>query len=492
VDQPAAQVLAVALSADGSQVYVGTSDPASISVYDVASGEELKSVNQPGAELELAPDGSVLAAADGAEVVLLDATTLTERRRMRHGAPIEDLRFSHGGRVVASAADDHTTAVWDVATGDQLHTFRGHAGAVVGLAFSPGDETVYTAGLDHLVLAWDLTGRQRFLRRLDVAAQIDAHTGWILPSPGAESVAFAAGPDGSLRFFDLASGRTTDPVDPGHGAWGATAWRSDGERFATTGGDGVVRVWDPSTGALLMERRAAEGHIGGIGYTADGARLMIAERAGVVSTIDAETLQPAGPRIAIDGSPVFAFASPTAATAIVFTYNGLAIVVDLDAGVVLEQRSLIHGVNIGDFSADGELFAAPSRDGPVRLLDGATGALVADRPAHTDQAMYAAFSPDGTTYVSSGFDGRVNLWDSDTGALLASVLPAGPLAGVAAEFVPGGDTVRVFSGEGDVYEWDLDVESWIDAACRIAGRDLDQREWREAFPDRPYRRTCSS
>jgi WD40 repeat protein len=484
--------LAVGLSADGRLAYVGTAAPPSITVYDVASGAQLRSASQPGAELELSPDGTVLAVADGADVVLLDAATLTERWRVRHGAPIEDLRFSHDGRALASGADDYTTAVWDVVSGDQLHTFGGHAGAVVGLAFSPGDETLHTAGLDQLVLTWDLTGGQRFLRRLDIAAQIEGHQGWILPSPGAESVAFAGGPDGALRFAHLVSGRTTDPVDAGHGAWGATAWRPDGERFVTTGGDGVVRVWDPATGTLVTERRAADGHIGGIGYTADGASLMIAERAGFVSTIDAETLQPAGPRIAIGGAPVFAFASPTAPTAMVFTYNALVIMVDLASGVVLEEQPLNHGANIGDFSPDGLLFAVPGRDGHVRLLDGATGAPVADRVAHTDQAMLAAFSPDGTTYVTSGFDGRVNLWDSDTGALLASVLPAGPLAGVAGEFAPDGETVRVFSDDGDVFEWDLSVDTWIDTACRIAGRDLDQREWREAFPGRPYRRTCPS
>ena len=53
-------------------------------------------------------------------------------------------------------------------------------------------------------------------------------------------------------------------------------------------------------------------------------------------------------------------------------------------------------------------------------------------------------------------------------------------------------TVVIVSNDGDVYEWDLGVEKWIDAACAMAGRNLDEREWREAFPDRPYRETTCS
>ena len=69
--------------------------------------------------------------------------------------------------------------------------------------------------------------------------------------------------------------------------------------------------------------------------------------------------------------------------------------------------------------------------------------------------------------------------------------PAGPDVHVSAVYAPGGDeVVIVVSNDGDVYEWNLGVEKWIDAASAIAGRNLDELEWREAFPDRPYRETC--
>jgi WD40 repeat protein len=368
--------------------------------------------------------------------------------------------------------------------------FEGHSGLVEGLAFSPDDRTLYTAGWDHLAMAWDLSGRQRFLRRLDVSADVVDHWGWVLPAPEGDVVAFASFSDGSLRFFDVSTGRTTAPIGAGHGAWGIAAWRPDGARLVTSGGDGVVRVWDPASGALIKERRVARGHIGGLGYTADGRGMMVAERRGVVSTIDAETLERTGPRIDVEGRPVQAFTSPVESTAMVFTFELEVVLVDLVAGRIVTRRTLNHGANLGTFSPDGRFFADPSLDGRVLLLDGTTAATMSDGTAHSAEALYAAYSPDGTTFVSSGLDGRVYLSDGTTGAVLASVQPAGPDVGVSAVYGPGGDTVVIVSDDGDVYEWDLGVEKWIDAACAMAGRNLDEREWSEAFPDRAYRRTC--
>jgi WD40 repeat protein len=221
---------AVALSPDGRLLYVGT--PSSIAVFDVDSGGQLREAELPGAELELSPDGTRLAVAEGGEVVLVDAATLVERNRWPgHRDTSEDLRFSHDGTLLASASADTTAAVWDAATGARLHLFEGHSGLVEGLAFSPDDQTLYTAGWDRLVLTWDLSGRQRFLRKLDVSADVEDHWGWILPSPGGDVVVFVSFPNGPMRFFDGSTGRTTAPIAAGHGAWGIATWRPDGERL---------------------------------------------------------------------------------------------------------------------------------------------------------------------------------------------------------------------------------------------------------------------
>jgi hypothetical protein len=46
------------------------------------------------------------------------------------------------------------------------------------------------------------------------------------------------------------------------------------------------------------------------------------------------------------------------------------------------------------------------------------------------------------------------------------------------------------SGDGTVFLWDIDFESWKSRACRRANRNLTLEEWRRFFGEEPYRATC--
>ena len=38
--------------------------------------------------------------------------------------------------------------------------------------------------------------------------------------------------------------------------------------------------------------------------------------------------------------------------------------------------------------------------------------------------------------------------------------------------------------------WDVDLDSWRERACQIAGRNLTRAEWGQYLGDEPYRKTC--
>ena len=91
--------------------------------------------------------------------------------------------------------------------------------------------------------------------------------------------------------------------------------------------------------------------------------------------------------------------------------------------------------------------------------------------------------------VTGAANGIASLWDGRTGQLLASIT-ADTSEPVRPTILDDGHTAMLTARDGAVYTWDTLPESWVAAACAIAGRNLTEEEWRDAFGDRAYRPSC--
>jgi WD40 repeat protein len=500
------EAYSVALSPDGRLLYVSAVAPPSVTVYEVATGEPLRSAPALAGPLEISPDGTLLAGSFGNEIVLLDAATLAERGHLRgHTELVGSLRFSHDGSLLASASQDRSAIVWDLATGDRQEQLRGHAGGVWDLAFSPDDATLYTASTDQALLAWDLAGDRHLMPRQAIAEPVVsglhlAHFAYGAPTGDAVAYVTSAQAGGgeqtaSVQWLDVTTGSAGEIVDTGHSDITAHAWRSDGRRFATTGEDGFVRVWNWHTEAVVSERQVTRSPIVGLDYTGDGTRLVVGEQGGSqqggrLFAIDAETLAPIGRAARFDDRIVSVAASPDNRTAIALTAEPGFALVDLVDGQVIHEGQLETTPIEADYSPDGE-HVAISLAGSVGILDVETGDWVRTPvDGHDLEVRSLAYAPDGAILASGSDDGRVGLWDGRTGALLGTMLPGRPNTAVTVEFLPDGHTLLISSVDGAVYTWDTRPQRWVDHACEVAGRNLTQDEWRDAFGDRPYHRTC--
>jgi WD40 repeat protein len=498
-----------ALSPDGQRLYAGSysSSPnlGVITTYDTATGrQQLRSKDFPldersvGADaaglLEVSPDGTTLAAGHFQDTVLLDAATLSVKRRLEGLAgQLNAIEFSHDGTMLAAGSDKGTVIVWDVVAGTRVEELHGDAGSMRGLAFSPDDATLYSAS-DGL-LAWDLRGDRRLLRRVARPVSGDSFSVRAVPAPDGKTVAYfdstVVGKQGdTIRFRDVTSGQLGDPIATGHSNRDAV-WRPpDSEQFATTDEDGIVRVWDWRRGELIAEQKVSEGYVGGIAYTHDGQRIVVGERSGTVFQVDAETLRPVGDRIELDRDVRKVFTAPDGTVLVLLTGDAYASI-DFVEGTVVHRDDL--GVDPAwlDVSPDGTRLAVGATTGEVGMIDLGSGEWV--RPpidAHEGWVERVAIAPDGATFASSGHDGQVTLWDGRTGDRLATLQPGDENVWTTVEFQPDGHTLLVAGRDGAVYTLDTRLESWIDRACDVAGRNLSEEEWAEAIGDRPYHETC--
>ena len=260
----------------------------------------------PGWILTLSPDGTVLAAADGAEISLIDAATLQERIRLRrHTGYLGDVEFSADGALLASGADDNTALVWDVASGEIRQELNRHSGSVWGLAFT-SDGSLVTSSLDETVHFWDIEGTRRFISRSPSAEPIPVTDGWAFPSNDAiaharfEMPGAPGQPAAAVFFRDVATGQVT-ALDTRHGSWGLVCLASRRPP--------VCHAWEPtsSSGCGTGQPSSSSPSNRSCRTTRSTLTSPATEPAwswprseGRVLTLDAESLEPAGPTIRLD------------------------------------------------------------------------------------------------------------------------------------------------------------------------------------------------
>jgi WD40 repeat protein len=130
--------------------------------WDVASGQQnwKPADTAMGAQRILyAPDGDLLATAG----VQQGTVTLYEgnsgrllRTLLGHKDTVNSLAFSPDGKLLATASNDVTAKVWDLATGEELKTLVGHSRGVESVAFSPDGATLATTSYDGSTVLWTI------------------------------------------------------------------------------------------------------------------------------------------------------------------------------------------------------------------------------------------------------------------------------------------------------------------------------------------------
>lgn len=365
----------------------------------------------PATCVAFSPDGELLAVGRGRAVELVGrADGLPIRTLVGHRRPVTAVAFSPDGAQLATASDDETARLWEVATGSPRATLTGHTAAVTGVAFSPDGTRVATVSRDRSTRLWSTATGEH-------SATLTGHTHPVTAvafSPDGALLATASR-DNTARLWEVATGAHQvlalhrRPVT-------AVAFSPDGTQLATASQDDTARIWEVASRAVLTTLTGHTDWVTGVGYFPDGARLATASHDGTVRIWDAGS-----------GATLATLTGPRAVTAVAVAPDGGRVATAAQAGVdrVWDVASGTHDTStlnryLGSvdgvaFSPDGSRLATGSRRN-ARVWDATTGRLVATFAEHPAPVTRVAFAPDGCQLATATRDGAVRLWNAGTGA----------------------------------------------------------------------------
>src|SRR6202022_1847082 len=155
--------------------------------------------------------------------------------------------------IVASAADDGTVRLWDIASGKSTQIFTGHTGWVRKVVFSHDGNKLASASSDMTVRLWNVNPESVRVEEAGIEQVLKGHTS------GVRSVAFSPAPsyfeilvsscnDSKVRLWNLTTGEVEKMFESSIGGINSIVVHPNGRQIAMAAGNGSVLLYCIVTG----------------------------------------------------------------------------------------------------------------------------------------------------------------------------------------------------------------------------------------------------
>lgn len=147
--------------------------------------------------------------------------------------------------------------LWDMARGAELRSLKGHVSDVESFSWSPTGNRLVSYGVDGSVRIWDAAsgGELKRIQRMQFQAEntaSDVGYAMLCAWSGVRDLVafndFGGQTANRIRIVDVESGLDVSMLSGHADQITALAWSPDARRLASSSADGTIKVWDPETG----------------------------------------------------------------------------------------------------------------------------------------------------------------------------------------------------------------------------------------------------
>jgi WD40 repeat protein len=425
------------------------------------------------------PDGKMIAAIFGEEVVLWNVATGKKLRTLKKfsGRP-SAIAFSPDNRLVAVASvkgampgGESEISVWETATGLSVNRLKGKNDAIACIQFVVRGQAILIGSLEYkpelavgTVKYWDLHDNR--LKRADIHegkavssfTLIHDQSAVVLQSEDEVELrdartwevihAFESSEDDKSEAmrrsrFILTANRAV-----------AVAYSRDGTTVsAEIPGEGIRR-WDARTGGVRAQIPHAKSSDDAVlAFSSDGDFIVEQTAEGVrLRDLLNGTTKPIP--LQTDAEISALTLSPDNRTLITADEAGVVHLWDAETGQSKKKIPVGQQITAVAIDASGQVLAIARADRSIILWDVKAGAIRSEFRKHEDVVNALAFSPDGNTLASGGDDRTAILWDIATGRAKRT-LKGHDLTVTSLAFSPDGLILASGSGNAAVVLWNV-------------------------------------